>query len=93
MIGLLASPQPGVGYAFTSPGLTGRYVAYGESALPANRFVERRGESIDTGLGRLRRAASTNHAKLDELLNRLVEDVRRDGGDDDTAIAALRWLD
>ncbi len=56
-------------------------------------LVERRGESIDAGLGRLQRAASSNHAQLDELLNRLVEDVRRDGGDDDTAIAALRWLD
>ncbi|MBV9803951.1 MAG: hypothetical protein JO130_12195, partial [Solirubrobacterales bacterium] len=35
--GMLASPQPRLGYAFSSPGLTGRYVAYGESALPASR--------------------------------------------------------
>jgi serine phosphatase RsbU (regulator of sigma subunit) len=56
-------------------------------------LVERRGESIDAGLARLQRAASANHAELDDLLSRLVEDVRRDGGDDDTAIAALRWLD
>jgi serine phosphatase RsbU (regulator of sigma subunit) len=55
-------------------------------------LVERRGESIDAGLARLRQAASANHAQLDELLARLVEDVRLDGGDDDTAIAALRWL-
>ncbi len=56
-------------------------------------LVERRGESIDAGLARLQRAASANHAELDELLNRLLDDVRRDGGEDDTAIAALRWLD
>jgi serine phosphatase RsbU (regulator of sigma subunit) len=56
-------------------------------------LVERRGESIDEGLARLRRAASSNHVALDELVSRLVDDLRLDGGDDDTAIAALRWLD
>jgi len=40
VIGLLNSPQPRLGYAFTSPGLTGRYVAYAESALPANRHSD-----------------------------------------------------
>jgi serine phosphatase RsbU (regulator of sigma subunit) len=56
-------------------------------------LVERRGESIDAGLARLQRAASDNHIALDDLLGRLIDDLRRDGGDDDTAIAALRWLD
>lgn len=56
-------------------------------------LVERRGESIDTGLARLQDAAVGNHVALDELLNRLIEDLRREGSDDDTAIAALRWLD
>jgi serine phosphatase RsbU (regulator of sigma subunit) len=56
-------------------------------------LVERRGESIDTGLARLQRAASANHVGLDELLSRLIHDLREHGGDDDTAIAALRWLD
>jgi serine phosphatase RsbU (regulator of sigma subunit)/predicted small integral membrane protein len=56
-------------------------------------LVERRGESIDEGLARLRRAASSNHVALDELVGRLIEDLRMEGGDDDTAIAALRWLD
>ena len=56
-------------------------------------LVERRGESIDNGLARLQRAATANHADLDELLDRLIKDLREDGGDDDTAIAALRWLD
>jgi serine phosphatase RsbU (regulator of sigma subunit) len=56
-------------------------------------LVERRGESIDTGLARLQHAASSNHVGLDELLNRVIDDLRHAGGDDDTAIAALRWLD
>jgi serine phosphatase RsbU (regulator of sigma subunit) len=56
-------------------------------------LVERRGESIDEGLARLQRAATTDHVPLDELVGRLVEDLRLDGGDDDTAIAALRWLE
>jgi len=54
-------------------------------------LVERRGESIDTGLERLQRAATANHSDLDELLSRLLE-LRHDS-DDDTAIAGLRWLD
>lgn len=56
-------------------------------------LVERRGESIDAGLARLQQAASSNHVALDELLSRLIHDLRHDGVDDDTAIAALRWLD
>ncbi len=56
-------------------------------------LVERRGESIDAGLARLQRAVSTNHVALDDLLGRLIDDLRRDGADDDTAIAALRWLE
>jgi hypothetical protein len=56
-------------------------------------LVERRGESIDAGLDRLKRAASTNHVGLDELLGRVLDDLRYEGGEDDTAIAALRWLD
>jgi serine phosphatase RsbU (regulator of sigma subunit) len=55
-------------------------------------LVERRGETIDTGLERLERAAVGQHGGLDELLDRLVSDLRGDGGDDDTAIAGLRWL-
>jgi hypothetical protein len=55
-------------------------------------LVERRGESIDAGLQRLQQAATGNHCDLDDLLGRLLEELRHDG-DDDTAIAGLRWLD
>jgi serine phosphatase RsbU (regulator of sigma subunit) len=55
-------------------------------------LVERRGESIDVGLGRLRDDATSNHATLDELLTRVVSNLRQDGSDDDTAIAGIRWM-
>jgi hypothetical protein len=55
-------------------------------------LVERRGESIDAGLERLQHAATANHCELDDLLGKLVDELRHDG-DDDTAIAGLRWLD
>ena len=55
-------------------------------------LVERRGESIDIGLGRLREHATSNHATLDELLTRVVSNLRHDGPEDDTAIAGIRWL-
>jgi len=55
-------------------------------------LVERRGESIDAGLERLQHAATANHCELDDLLTRVVDELRHDG-DDDTAIAGLRWLD
>ena len=56
-------------------------------------LVERRGESIDTGLERLQHLATANHCDLDELLGRLLDGLRHDAADDDTAIAGLRWLD
>ena len=76
-----------------------RYTSTAVDAPPAatllaftDGLVERRGETIDTGLERLERAAVGQDGDLDELLDNLVSDLRRDGGDDDTAIAGLRWL-
>jgi serine phosphatase RsbU (regulator of sigma subunit) len=77
-----------------------RYNSTGVDAPPAatllaftDGLVERRGESIDAGLERLERAATSQPADLDDLLDHLVTELRADGGDDDTAIAGLRWLD
>ena len=76
------------------------YTSTGVDAPPAatllaftDGLVERRGETIDTGLARLERLATSHPADLDDLLDRLITDLRSDGGDDDTAIAGLRWLD
>jgi serine phosphatase RsbU (regulator of sigma subunit) len=55
-------------------------------------LVERRGESIEVGLERLREHAVGDNLPLDDLLARLVEELREDGTEDDTAIAGIRWL-
>ena len=55
-------------------------------------LVERRGETIDTGLERLRARVSHNHATLEELLTQVVDEQREQGATDDTAIAAIQWL-
>lgn len=54
-------------------------------------LVERRGETIDVGLERLRERVSSNHISLDQLLSRVLGDLR-DDAPDDTAIAGIRWV-
>jgi serine phosphatase RsbU (regulator of sigma subunit) len=54
-------------------------------------LVERRGESIDQGLDRLRTAATGQDVGLPELLGGLVRDMANDGADDDIAIVGVRW--
>jgi serine phosphatase RsbU (regulator of sigma subunit) len=54
-------------------------------------LVERRGESLDTGLQRLRNAASGQRLALDELLTHVTRDVASDDHQDDTAIVVIRW--
>ncbi len=58
-------------------------------------LVERRGEQLDDGLDRLR-AAATAHApdengELQDLLDRLLGELRAGSQSDDTAIVGLRW--
>jgi Stage II sporulation protein E (SpoIIE) len=53
-------------------------------------LVERRGESIEVGLERLRAAVASNHAELDQMVGRILDDLR-DDAPDDTAVAAIRW--
>lgn len=55
-------------------------------------LVERRGESIEVGLERLREHAEKDGLSLEELLARLVDQLRDHGTEDDTAIAGIRWL-
>lgn len=53
-------------------------------------LVERRGESIEVGLERLRERAGLNHVGLEQLVTRVVDEMR-DQSEDDTAVAAIRW--
>jgi serine phosphatase RsbU (regulator of sigma subunit) len=55
-------------------------------------LVERRGESIDVGLERLRTAARAGRAlALGDLVAKLANDLGAAESDDDTAILAVRW--
>jgi serine phosphatase RsbU (regulator of sigma subunit) len=56
-------------------------------------LVERRGESLDDGLNRLRLATvGTATQPLEQMLTRVVREVTPDGSDDDSAVLGLRWL-
>jgi serine phosphatase RsbU (regulator of sigma subunit) len=54
-------------------------------------LVERRGESLDAGLERLREAAAGPQLQLPELLSKLMKDLQDGPAEDDTAIVGLRW--
>ena len=54
-------------------------------------LFERRGESVDDGLERLRGSATSTTGSLDELLTRIVDAQIHDSADDDTAILGVRW--
>jgi serine phosphatase RsbU (regulator of sigma subunit) len=54
-------------------------------------LVERRGETLDTGLARLQAAATSETMALDDLVAKLATEVASDSHPDDTAIVAIRW--
>jgi serine phosphatase RsbU (regulator of sigma subunit) len=54
-------------------------------------LIERRTESIDAGLERLARAATTPAPTLDDLVSNLTSTVANEGLEDDIAVLAFRW--
>lgn len=56
-------------------------------------LVERRGEDLLCGLGRLTDAAAPIGDSLDESLTRIVSVMNHEGSEDDIAILAFRWAD
>ena len=54
-------------------------------------LVERRGEILDTGLGRLRDAATERRLPLEDLMAKLAHDLTSEDHHDDTAIVGIRW--
>jgi hypothetical protein len=54
-------------------------------------LVERRGESIEVGLERLRTDVSSNHVPLDQLLTRVLGQLGEESPDD-AAVAGIQWL-
>jgi hypothetical protein len=78
-----------------------RDAAYSSTTIPAppratllaftDGLVERRGESIEAGLERLRSQVTANHVPLDDLLTHMLTALRHEASDD-TAVAGIRWL-
>ncbi len=75
-----------------------RYTARTATVPPRATFlaftdglVERRGEQLDDGLARLRGAATAQNGDLQDLLDRLLTELRVGSQTDDTAIVGLRW--
>jgi serine phosphatase RsbU (regulator of sigma subunit) len=57
-------------------------------------LIERRRESLEDGMDRLRRAASVEAPSVEALVVNIVDSVLMEHvGDDDTAILGIRWLD
>jgi Stage II sporulation protein E (SpoIIE) len=54
-------------------------------------LVERRGESLDVGLTRLRESATRRDEGIDHLVGRLLAELAPEGSDDDIAILGVRW--
>jgi serine phosphatase RsbU (regulator of sigma subunit) len=54
-------------------------------------LIERRGETIDTGLQRLRASAIRNSPNLEDLLTSMISHSAPAGSDDDTAVLAVQW--
>ena len=54
-------------------------------------LVERRGEVLDTGLARLRDAATGQQLALDDLVAMLTRDLASEDHQDDTAIVVIQW--
>lgn len=58
--------------------------------LFADGLYERRGESIEVGLDRLRDVAATLDGSVEEILDALAEAMLGEGVSDDTAMLAFR---
>ena len=65
----------------------------GEATIVAftDGLVERRGETIDSGLERLRALTTEGPLPLDDLLTKVLTESTTAGYHDDTAILAVRW--
>ncbi|MGA3146070.1 MAG: PP2C family protein-serine/threonine phosphatase [Acidimicrobiales bacterium] len=82
-IGVRGAPYASVTVSVTPPATI---VAFTDG------LVERRGEILDVGLGRLETAVRADEDRpLEELLDRVLEDLDGYSSEDDIAILGLRW--
>jgi serine phosphatase RsbU (regulator of sigma subunit)/anti-sigma regulatory factor (Ser/Thr protein kinase) len=83
-LGVLADPDYEESGVSLEPGST--------VLLYTDGLVERRGESIDTGLERLRAAVAAAPHDPESLCDRVLEGLAEDGPSDDVALLAVRAL-
>jgi serine phosphatase RsbU (regulator of sigma subunit) len=85
-VGLPLGVEPG-SYSVTTVQLASgtAFVAFTDG------LVERRGESLDVGLGRLIQAVTGRTSTVDDLLSLLLGTLGPAGSDDDVAMLAFRW--
>ncbi len=84
-------PPVGVRAATSYAAVSVKVPATGTLLAYTDGLFERRGESPDVGLARLRGAA-LGYDSLDQLLDGMLRALTPDGCDDDTAILAVKWL-
>ncbi len=54
-------------------------------------LIERRGETLDVGLERVRTIAAAHSSSLEELLSEILSGMAVTGSDDDTALLGISW--
>ena len=59
--------------------------------LYTDGLIERRGETIDQGLDRLRHVASRTQAPIDEVLTAITSELSESEPNDDTAVLGVQW--
>ncbi|HEX4540747.1 MAG TPA: SpoIIE family protein phosphatase [Acidimicrobiales bacterium] len=54
-------------------------------------LIERRGEDLDVGMERMRRAVLASNGSLDNMMRNVLHDLTPDGSDDDIALVGVKW--
>lgn len=90
-VGTATGPPIGVRPGRRYDARTSSLPAGGTLVLFTDGLFERRDESVDVGLERLRSIAAEQRGSLEELVDALVRRLAHGGGEDDAAVLAVRW--
>ncbi len=87
-------PGPPIGIAghVVSRSATVKIPVAGMLIAYTDGLIERRNESLDTGMNRLAAAAVRESSSFEELLDGVVAELTSDSPNDDIALIGLRWL-
>ncbi|MGO9456978.1 MAG: PP2C family protein-serine/threonine phosphatase [Acidimicrobiales bacterium] len=87
-------PAPPVGVSTRSPDESTRFTVPPLSTIVAytDGLIERREETLNSGIQRLERAAEQQQEHLDALLESIISDLTKGSPSDDVAVIGVRWL-